>query len=129
MRRVRRTRIAGAYSSRNRKMRLLHSTVIDSRRSNIISDADAHVGETTRLKATSHAVNEVHIGRNHVYGDFATGLRTAGIHRRTGDFATGTRIANKRSTVGDFATGMRTLTFPVAIHDFTSSERALPAAA
>jgi hypothetical protein len=108
----------------------LQSTIIDSRRSNISSDVDAPVGEAFIAPLGDFARGQRRdIGRIHVYGDFATGVRSPGMLRVTGDFATGMRIAPRRTAVGDFATGMRTLASPVAIHDLTSAERALPVAA
>ena len=104
--------------------------MIDSRRSNISSDVDAHLGEVRTAARGDFARGQRRdIRLDPVYGDFATGMRSPGMLRVTGDFATGMRIASRRTTVGDFATGMRTLTSPVAIHDLTSADRALPAAA
>lgn len=104
--------------------------IIDSLRSHVSSDLDAHVGEArTGTQADFARGQRRDSVRDHVYGDFATGMRRAGMLTVTGDFATGMRIARRQTVVGDFATGMRTLTSPVAVHHLTNAERELPMAA
>lgn len=108
----------------------MQTTAIDSRLSPISSDIDVHVGLPRTAAHDDFARGQRRsIGPGDLYGDFATGMRRAGMPRATGDFATGMRIAGRPTAVGDFATGMRTVTPPVAVRRPTSAEPTLPLAA
>jgi hypothetical protein len=108
----------------------LQPTLIDSRRSYVSTDVDAHAGEArTEAHADFARGQRRDSSGDHVYGDFATGMRSLAMLSVTGDFATGMRIARRQTIVGDFATGMRTLTTPVAAHHFANAERELTIAA
>lgn len=108
----------------------MQTTAIDSRPSPISSEVDAHVGDPRTAAHDDFARGQRRsIGPGYLYGDFATGMRHAGMLRATGDFATGMRIAGRPTTVGDFATGMRALTTPVAIYQPAGGQRGLPLAA
>jgi hypothetical protein len=110
---------------------MLQSTTIDSRRSNVTTDLTATSGEISALTAQGDFARgqRRHIARNHVYGDFATGMRTTSMPRVTGDFATGMRTSPRRTTIADFATGMRTVSPLVITNDPTTADSALPIAA
>jgi hypothetical protein len=105
----------------------VQTTAIDSRRSSISTDVDAHIGEPRAAAHDDFARGQRRT--RYLYGDFATGMRRAGMPRATGDFATGMRVTGAQTTVGDFATGMRTVATPVAVEHPTSAQRALPIAA
>jgi hypothetical protein len=104
---------------------------IDPRRSNLNTDLTATARETRAATAQSDfARGQRHdIGSDHVYGDFATGMRTTSTPGLTGDFATGTHTSPRRTAIGDFATGLRTVSAPAVINHPTTADSALPLAA
>ena len=110
---------------------MLQSITIDSRRSNLTTDVTATVRDTRAATAQGDfARGQRHdIGRGHVYGDFATGMRSTSMPGATGDFATGAHTSPRRTAIGDFATGLRTVSAPAIINDLTTAENALPVAA
>lgn len=110
---------------------MLQSTTINSRQSNLTTELTATAGEISALTAQGDFAHgqRRHIAHSHVYGDFATGMRTASMPRVTGDFATGMRTSPRRTPIGDFATGMRTVSRAVITNNATTAESALPIAA
>lgn len=105
--------------------------IIDSRRSNLRADLTTTARETRPAAAQGDfARGQRHdIGRDDVYGGFATGLRSTRMPALTGDFATGTHTSPRRAVIGDFATGLRTVSAPAVINQPTTADSALPVAA
>jgi hypothetical protein len=104
---------------------------IDSRRSNLNTDLTATAREARAAAAQGDfAHGQRHdTGRGHVYGDFATGMRSTRMPALAGDFATGTHTSPRRAAIGDFATGLRTVSAPAVIRHPTTADIALPVAA
>jgi hypothetical protein len=104
---------------------------IHSPRSNPSTDLPATAGETRETTAQGDfAHGQRHdIGRAHVHGDFATGMRTTSTPRVTGDFATGTHTSPRKTATGDFATGLRIVSAPAVTNHATTADSALPIAA
>ncbi|MDQ6820961.1 MAG: hypothetical protein M3076_11625 [Actinomycetota bacterium] len=106
------------------------STTIDSRQPDLGSNLDANAGAIRTAAQGDFARGQRHDrDRGHIYGDFATGMRTTSTRTVTGDFATGIRSSQTPTTFGDFATGMRIAPAPVTTHDITRNPGELPLAA
>jgi hypothetical protein len=104
---------------------------IDSRRSNLNTDLTATARETRPAAAHGDfARGQRHdIGRGHIYGGFATGMRSTRMSALTGDFATGTHTSPRPAVIGDFATGLHIVSAPAVINHPTTADSALPVAA
>jgi hypothetical protein len=104
---------------------------IHHRQSNLDTELAATAGETRMTTAQGDFAHGQRrdIGRAHIHGDFATGMRTTSTPRVTRDFATGAHTSPRRTAIGDFATGTRTVPAPAITNDHRTADSALPIAA